>query len=95
VHGCPHLLEVRNLGEMMNVMSILITYGARKVSSQIVFLPLVWYIGIDAPLGVLVLVAPSRLVLLGLIPTLTWVVVVLVSSFLFGIVRWVGRICCI
>jgi hypothetical protein len=42
-----------------------------------------------APLGVLiplVLVSPSRLVLLGLILTLTWVVVVPVSSFIFGVI---------
>jgi hypothetical protein len=98
VHGCPHPLVVRNLGTMMSIMSILITYSTRKGSLKIVVLPLAWYIGIDAPLGVLVslvLVAPSRLVLLGLIPSLTWVVVVPVSSFLLGIVRWMGWIGCI
>jgi hypothetical protein len=50
---------------MMSIMSILITYSARKVSSKSVVPPLVWYIDIDAPLGVLVplvLVAPSRFV---------------------------------
>jgi hypothetical protein len=95
VHGCPHPLEVRNLGAMMSIMSILITYSARKVSSKIGVLPLAWYIGIDAPLGVLialVLVSPSRLVLLGLILALTRVIVVPVLSFLFGIVRWMGWI---
>jgi hypothetical protein len=48
-----------------------------------------------APLGVLiplVLVAPSRLVLLGLILSLTRVVIVPVSSFIFGIIRRMGRI---
>jgi hypothetical protein len=49
-----------------------------------------------APLGVLVplvLIAPSGLVLWGLIPALTRVVIILVPSFLLGIVRrvsWVG-----
>jgi hypothetical protein len=48
-----------------------------------------------SPLGVLIpliLVAPSRLVLLGLIPTLTRVVIVPIYSFLFGILQWLGWI---
>ena len=53
---------------------------------------------IIAPLGVLiplVRVASSGLVLLGLMLALTWVVVVPVSSFIFGIVQQMGRIGCI
>jgi hypothetical protein len=51
-----------------------------------------------APLGVLIpltLVAPSRFVLLGVIPSLTWVVIVPIFSFIFGIIRMMGRIFCI
>jgi hypothetical protein len=42
-----------------------------------------------SPLGVLIpliLVSPSRLVLLGVIPALTWVTIVHFFSFLFGII---------
>jgi hypothetical protein len=48
-----------------------------------------------APLGVLIpliLVAPNRLVLLGVIPALTQVVIVPVFSFLFGIIRLMSQI---
>jgi hypothetical protein len=78
----------------MSVMAELTTKGTREVGfNSIVISPLTPII--IAPLGVLiplVLVAPSGLVLLGLIPALTWVVVVPVSSFIFGIVRRMGRI---
>jgi hypothetical protein len=78
----------------MSVMAELTTKGTREVGFNIIVISPLMPI-IIAPLGVLiplVLVAPSGLVLLGLIPALTWVVVVPVSSFLFGIVRWMGRI---
>jgi hypothetical protein len=78
----------------MSVMTELTTKGTREVGfNSIVISPLMPII-ISPPrvLIPLVLVAPSRLVLLGLIPALTWVVVVPVSSFLFGIVRRMGRI---
>jgi hypothetical protein len=91
VHGFPHPLEVRNLGAMMSIMSILITYSARKVTLKIVVLPLAWYIGIDAPLGVFILVSPNGMVV-GVILALAWVVIVPVSSFLFGIIQRMGRI---
>jgi hypothetical protein len=76
-------------------MTEITTKGTRKVGFNIIVISPLTPIVI-APLGVLislVLVAPSKLVLLGLIPALTWVVVVPVSSFLFGIVRWVSHIC--
>ena len=91
MHGCPHPLEVKNLGAMMSIMSILITYSTRKLSSKIFVLPLAWYIGIDDPLGVSVLVPPNGMVV-GVIPALAWVVIVPISSFLFGIIRRLGRI---
>jgi hypothetical protein len=81
----------------MSIMTELTAKGTREIDfDSIVISPLTPVV--IAPLGVLiplVLVAPSRLVLLGLIPTLAWVVIVLISSFLFGIIRRVGRICCI
>jgi hypothetical protein len=89
--------EISDLGEMMSVMAELTTKGTREVGFNIIVIsPLVLII--ISPLWVLVplvLVAPSRLVLLGLIPALTWVVVISVPSFIFGIVRqmgWIGRI---
>jgi hypothetical protein len=79
----------------VSVMKKLTAKGTREVGfNSIVISPLTPII--ISPLGVLiplVLVAPSRLVLLGLIPTLTWIVVVLVLSFLFGIVRRMRQIC--
>jgi hypothetical protein len=78
----------------MSIMNELTAKGTREFSFNIsVISPLMPIV--IAPLGVLiplVLVAPSRLVLLGLIPALTWVVVIPISSFLFGIIRWVGQI---
>jgi hypothetical protein len=72
---------------MMSVMTELTAKGTREVGfNSIVISPLTPII--ISPLGVLiplVLVPHSRLVLLGLILALTWVVVVPVSSFVFGI----------
>ena len=68
--------EISDLGEMVSVMIELTTKGTREDGFNIIS-PLAFII--IAPLGVLVplvLVAPSRLILLGLIPALTWVVVV-------------------
>jgi hypothetical protein len=65
-----------------------------RVDGFNIILPLAFVV--VAPLGVLVplvLIAPSGLVLWGLIPTLTMVVVIPIPSFLLGIVRrmsWVG-----
>jgi hypothetical protein len=73
----------------MSIMSILTTYSAREVSSKIFVLPLLWYIVIGAPLGVLVLVAPNGMVV-GVIPAWSWIVIVLVSSFL--LMSRIGRI---
>jgi hypothetical protein len=86
--------EINDLGEMMSVMAELSTKGTREVGFNIILISLLAFI-IISPLGVLmppVLVASSGLVLLGLIPTLTWVIVIHVLSFLFGIVRWMGWI---
>jgi hypothetical protein len=65
--------EISDLGAMMSVMVELTTKGTREVGFNIIVIsPLVLII--ITPLGVLmplVLVAPSGLVLLGLIPALT------------------------
>jgi hypothetical protein len=78
----------------MSIMTELTAKGTREVGSKIIVIfPLTPVV--ISPLGVLiplVLVAPSRLVLLGVIPALTWVVIVPVFSFLFGIIRLMGRI---
>ena len=77
--------EISNLGAMVSVMTELTTKSTRVDGFNIIP-PLVFVV--VAPLGVLVswvLVAPSRLILLGLIPALTWVVGVPVPS-LFGII---------
>ena len=78
----------------MSIMAEITTNGTREVGFNIIVIYPLMPIVI-ASLGVLiplVMVSPIRFVLLGLIPTLTWVVVVPVSSFLFGIVRWMGQI---
>jgi hypothetical protein len=78
----------------MSIMTKLITKGTREGGFNSICIPPLAPV-VVSPLGVLiplVLVASSRLVLLGLIPALTWVVTVHVSSFLFGIIRRVGRI---
>jgi hypothetical protein len=71
---------------MVSVMTEITTKDRREDGFNII-LPLAFVI--ISPLGVLVplvLVAPSGLMLWGLIPTLTRVVVIRVSSFLLGIV---------
>jgi hypothetical protein len=76
--------EIGDLGEMMSVMAKLTTKSTREVGFNIVVISPLALI-IISPLGVLiplVLVAPSGLVLWGLIPTMTWVVVIIVPSFL-------------
>ena len=74
--------EISDLGEMVSVMTVHTTKGTR-VGGFNSIPPLASVV--IAPLGVLVplvLVAPSRLILLGLIPALTWVVVVPCPSLL-------------
>jgi len=74
----------------MSVMDILTTKGAREVCLNIFFvLPLAFVV--ISPLGVLV---PLVLVSLdGLVLVSSWSrIIVLVFSFLFGIIRLMGRI---
>jgi hypothetical protein len=76
-------------------MTELTTKSTREDGFNIV-MPLAFVV--ITPLGVLVSlvpVAPNGLVLWGLIPALTGVVVIPVPSFLLGIVRWMSWVGCI
>jgi hypothetical protein len=87
--------EIRDLGAMVSVMTELTTKSTREDGFNIIS-PLAFVI--ISPLGVLVplvLVAPSGLVLWGLIPALTWVIVIPVPSFLLSIFRWMSWVSCI
>jgi hypothetical protein len=80
---------------MISIMTELTTKGTRDVGSKITivfFLTPVFIAPLVVPIP-LVLVSPSRLVLLGVIPSLTWVVIVPVFSFIFAIIRLMDRIC--
>jgi hypothetical protein len=98
IHGVFHPFEVINLGEMVSIMTMLTAMSAREVHPDVViFVPPLAFVVI-VPLGVLVtliLVAPSRLVLLGFISPWSWVIIVSVFSFIFVIIRLMGWICCI
>jgi hypothetical protein len=72
--------EISDLGEMVSVMTELTTKGTREDGLNII--PPLSFVVISP----LVLVAPSGLVLWGLIPALTRVVVIPIPSFLLGIV---------
>jgi hypothetical protein len=90
-----HPFKVSDLGAMVSIVTKLTAKGKREVGSNIVFLPL--FFVVVSPLGVLiplVLVAPSRLVLLGLVLVSSWsgIIIVAIFSFLSGIVRLMGWI---
>jgi hypothetical protein len=85
-----HLFEVNDLREMVSIMTILATKGTREVFPKIVgVIPLSFVVipllGVLVPL---ILVSPSRLVLLVVVMVSSWsrIIIVLVLSFLFGIV---------
>jgi hypothetical protein len=87
--------EISDLGAMVSVMIEITTKGTREDGFNII--PPLAFVFV-APLGVLVplvLVAPSGLMLWGLILALPRVVVIHVPSFLLGIVRWMGWIGCV
>jgi uncharacterized membrane protein len=74
-------------------MTMLTTKGTREVRLEVVVVPPLAFVVIS-PLGVLVpliLVAPSRLVLLGVVSPWSWVIIVSVFSFIFGIIRLMGQ----
>jgi hypothetical protein len=90
IYGFFHLFKVDNLREMVSIMAILTAKGTREFCMNIIgMLPLVFFF--ISPLGVLVpliLVSPGRLGLLGvvLVPSWSWIIIVSVFSFLFGII---------
>ena len=88
-------LEINDLWEMVSVMTIYATKSTR-VDGFNNFSPLAFVV--IAPLGVLVpwvLIVPRGLMLWGLILALTRIVVILVPSFPFVIVRRVSWVGCI
>jgi hypothetical protein len=78
----------------MSIMTELTTKGTREGGLKSIVISPLMPIFIS-PLGVLIpliLVAPIRLVLLGVILSLTWVAIVPIFSFIFGIIRQMGWI---
>ena len=87
--------EICDLGAMVSVMAVYATKSTRVIGFNSI-LPLASVV--ISPLGVLVplvLVAPSGLMLWGLVPALTRAIVIPVLSFLLGIVRWMSWIGCV
>jgi hypothetical protein len=71
--------------------------GTREFFLEVVVVPPLEFFVIS-PLGVLVpliLVAHNRWVLLGVISPWSWVIIVSVFSFIFGIIQLMGQIFCI
>ena len=70
IHGFFHPFVIRNLGEMVSIMTKLTTNSIKEVSSEVfIVVPPLEFVFIS-PMGVLVtlvLVAPRRLILLGVI----------------------------
>jgi hypothetical protein len=78
-----HPFEVCYLGAMVSIMAILTAKGTREVCLNIVVVLSLAFVVIS-PLGVLVplvLVAPCRLVLLGLVLVSSWSEIIIVSIF--------------
>jgi hypothetical protein len=81
---------------MVSIVTKLTTKGTREGGPNIVVVPSLMFV-VVSPLGVLiplVLVAPDRLVLLGLVLVSSWsrIIIVPIFSFLSGIVRLMGWI---
>jgi hypothetical protein len=99
IHRIFHPLKVSDLGEMVSIVTKLTTKGSWEGGPNIIVVPSLMFF-VVAPLGVLiplVLVAPDRLVLLGLVLVSSWsrIIIVSIFSFLFGIVRLMGWIFCV
>jgi hypothetical protein len=95
IHRVFHPFNIIDLGTMMSIVIELTTKGTGEVGSKVIVIFSLTFV-VVSPLTVLsplILVAPSRLVLLGVISALTWVVIVLIFSFIFGIIRLMGWIC--
>jgi hypothetical protein len=98
VHGIFHPFEINDLGAMVSIMTMITAKSTREVLLElVVVVPPLAFVFIS-PLGVLVtlvLVSPNRLVLLGVISPWSWVIIVSVFSFFFGIIWMMGWIFCI
>jgi hypothetical protein len=80
---------------MVSIMTMLTAKRKREVRLEVVVFVPPLVVVVISPLRVLVtlvLVAPSRLVLLGVISPWFWVIIVSVFSFLFGIIQLMGCI---
>jgi hypothetical protein len=94
IHRVFHLFKVSDLGEMVTIVTKLTAKGTREVCLNIVVVISLAFVVIP-PLRVLVpqiLVAPSRLVLLGMVFSLPWIIIVPIFSFLFGIIQLMGQV---
>jgi hypothetical protein len=92
IHGIFHPFEVNDLGAMVSIMTMLTAKGTREVHQEVFVVPPLAFVVI-APLGVLVpliLVAPNRLVPLGVVSPWSWVIIISGFPFLFGIIRLDG-----
>ena len=88
IHRVFHMFKISDLGAMMSIITELTAKGTREDGFNSIVISSLTPVVI-APLGVLIaliIVVPSRLFLLGVIPALTWVVIVPVFSFLFVII---------
>jgi hypothetical protein len=88
ISGFFHPFKVNDLREMVSIMAILMTKATREVCPKIVvILPLVFVIiYLLRVLVPLILVSLGRLVLLGVISSGSWIIIVLVFSFIFGLI---------
>jgi hypothetical protein len=95
IHGIFHPFKVDDLGAMVSIMTMLATKTTREFFPKvIVFVPPLAFVFIS-PLGVmvaLVLVSPSRFIFGEVISPWSWVIIVLVFSFIFGIIQLMGQI---
>jgi hypothetical protein len=85
IHVIFHLFEVDDLGEMVSIMTMLTAKRTREVRPKVVVVPPLVFVVIT-PLGFLVpliLVSPSRLVLLGVVSPWSRVIIVSIFPFLF------------
>jgi hypothetical protein len=93
VHKFFHPFKVGNLGAMVSIMAILTAKGTREVCPEVIVVVLPLAFIVVSPLGILVplvLVSPNRLVLLGVVFPWSWIIIVSIFSFPFGIIRLMG-----
>jgi hypothetical protein len=92
VHRFFHPFKIVYLGEMVSIMVVFTAKGTREVCPGVIVIISLAFVVIS-PLGVLVpliLIPPSRLVLLGVISSCSGIIIVLVFSFIFGSIQLMG-----